>query len=544
MQVQSPSETAFPRLTDEQLSWISQVGTEERFASGEFLVRAGQASQPLWAIREGEVELVDCTGPEPRVFARHGSHGFIGDLNILSGRPALLSAIAVGNCAAIRVEPEATRRLLNQIPEIGDLLLDAFRMRRLLMRAVGTTGVHVLGGKWSREVMAIEELLYKNDVPYTFLDAQSSAGEVELAKLSRHQPQLPVVVCGGRVWEQPELPELARCLGITQPIEEIVYDLVIVGAGPTGLAAAVYASSEGLKTLVLDRIGPGGQAGASSRIENLIGFPSGISGLELAHRGYLQALKFGARFSAPVSVDDMHRDDDSRELLLHLNSGQQVRARCVLVATGVSYNQLDTPGMREFSGAGVYYAATSVEARLCEKGTAIVIGGGNSAGQAAMFLAERTQHVLLVILGEQIEDSMSRYLYQRILTHARIELLTRTEVRAVEGDSMARRVILANLDSGEKRTVDCGSVFVFIGAHPHTQWLKGRVKVDRRGFILTGPAAVSSSWPLEREPFELETSMPGLLAAGDVRSGTTKRYGFAVGDGALAVTCAHRVLNH
>jgi thioredoxin reductase (NADPH) len=321
-----------------------------------------------------------------------------------------------------------------------------------------------------------------------------------------------------------------------------LYYLLIVGAGPSGLAAAVYSASEGLSTLVVDSIGPGGQAGSSSKIENFIGFPAGLSGSDLANRGYLQALKFGAHFSAPTSVRGIDRHNDG---VLHapLCNGQTALARCILVASGVSYRTLDLDGLQDFEGAGVYYAATTVEARVCQNSTAIVVGGGNSAGQAAMFLAQNAKRVLLVIRGDDLGKSMSSYLCTRILNHPHIEVVKNTEVVGLEGGSSLHGVRLRNRLTGETSPVECGVVFVFIGAQPNTDWLPETIRRDGKGFVLTGSAIKNDPlWNTDRDPCDLETTMPGVMAAGDVRAGTTKRCGFAVGDGSMAITCVLRYL--
>ncbi|WDI41510.1 NAD(P)/FAD-dependent oxidoreductase [Bremerella sp. P1] len=341
--------------------------------------------------------------------------------------------------------------------------------------------------------------------------------------------------------------EFARCLGIDKSVEGETFDLAIVGGGPAGLAAAVYAASEALDVLVIDKVGPGGQAGSSSKIENFIGFPSGISGNELASRSYLQALKFGATFIAPEVVTGLESDDEEGHRL-RLESGQIVHARCVLVTSGVTYRQLGIPGCTRFEGAGVYYAATSVESRACADAHAVVVGGGNSAGQAAMFLANSSEHVHLLIRGDDLAKSMSAYLCDRIGNHPRIEVHRNTEVDEVCGGDCVELIRMRNNATGAVTNIECSGLFIFIGARPHTQWLPEDVLLDEKGFVLTGTSFFSDErlrghWPIDRPPCDLETTRPGILAGGDVRSGSTKRCGFAVGDGSLAVACVHRYLN-
>jgi thioredoxin reductase (NADPH) len=335
---------------------------------------------------------------------------------------------------------------------------------------------------------------------------------------------------------------LAECLGLKRQIRTEPFDLVIVGAGPAGLAAAVCGASEGLATIVLDRFGPGGQAGTSSRIENYMGFPAGLTGADLANRGYLQALKFGAELVAPVDVRSMTCEDRVHRLVL--DDGQVVSGRTVLIATGATYQRLPVAGCERWEGAGIYYSCTSVHARSCRDGRAAVVGGGNSAGQAVMFLAEHTAGATLLLRGGDLRKSMSDYLARRIEGHRKIQVLRHVEVDAIEGDGAVTGLRLRHVQDGSAPKLECSALFVFIGAKPRTGWLPPSIAVDSKGFILTGAdAARSDRWPLiDREPCTVETTCPGVFAAGDVRSGTTKRVAFAVGDGVLAVTCAHRVL--
>jgi len=335
---------------------------------------------------------------------------------------------------------------------------------------------------------------------------------------------------------------LAECIGLKRSIRSEPFDLVIVGAGPAGLAAAVYGASEGLETIVLDRFGPGGQAGTSSRIENYMGFPAGLSGADLANRGYLQALRFGAELVAPVEVRSM--SSEGRMHRLELDDGQVVQGRTILVATGASYQRLPVADCESWEGVGLFYSCTSVHARSCRDGRAAVVGGGNSAGQAVMFLADHTAGATLLLRGDDIRKSMSEYLARRIEHHPKIEVLRNVEVESIHGDRTIDRLTLRDVREGSQREIDCSALFVFIGAKPRTDWMPPSIALDPKGFILTGAeAAQSNLWPLnDREPCIVETTCPGVFASGDVRSNTTKRVAFAVGDGALAVTCAHRVL--
>lgn len=537
----SPQHIAFPKLSDSQLEIVASVGELRQFQPGEVVLGAGERGYPLWVIESGEVAIVESTSGETREVVRHTARSFIGDVDVLTGRPSLFSAIATQATSAYRVEGSLVRGLLCDQPDLGDMLLEAIQMRRALLQGAGFIGSKVIGARYSKRTQALREFFYKNHVPHTFYDIEEEAGRIELGKTGATIEDLPVVSCSGKVNKNPPLSKVAECLGIARAVQESVYDLLVIGSGPAGLAATVYAASEGLKTLVLDKVGPGGQAGSSSKIENLIGFPTGISGADLANRSYLQALKFGAHFTAPVAVQSIERAEDGN-YQLELCTGQIARSRVILLATGVSYDSLEVPGIRQFAGAGVYYAATSVEGRLCHNSTVVIVGGGNSAGQAAMFLAERAKQVKMVIRAENLSKGMSSYLSSRILKHPKIELVPCTELIGVEGDRVVKQVTLQHHKTNSQSTIDCAGLFIFIGGKPNTDWVPTEIARDDKGFLHTGASIPAGSWNLQRLPFELETSMPGVLAAGDVRSGTTKRCGFAVGDGSLAITCVHRYL--
>jgi thioredoxin reductase (NADPH) len=534
---------AFPRLSDEQLACAAKIGELVRFADGEPLFLEHQRDAPMYVIRSGQVVVRESSSGEPRDVVTHESGEFTGDVDLLTARPIVVSGYAKGPVEAYRIPQAEVRRLLNEIPALSDMLLDAFQKRRAVLESSGFLGVRLIGRSRSRETNELREFFYRNHVPHTFFDVDEPDGQEQLALLGTSVDDIPVTACSRKVNKRPSLEQVAECLGIQREIPDTLYDLIIVGAGPAGLAAAVYAGSEGLKTLVIDRVGPGGQAGSSSKIENFMGFPSGISGADLANRGYLQALKFGVQFTAPVNVKQVDCNAEG-EHRLHLCTGQVARARCVLAASGVAFRQLDMDACRRLQGAGVYYAATSVEARGCRNSTAIVVGGGNSAGQAAIYLADTADRVLVVIRGDDLRKSMSEYLCRRIDQHPRITLLKNTEVDDIEGSEAVEAVWLRNNRNGERERIGCAALFIFVGAKPHTEWLPKSVALDEKGFVLTGAGLEAHDrWPLDREPCELETTCPGILAAGDVRAGTTKRCGFAVGDGSLAIACVHRYLN-
>jgi thioredoxin reductase (NADPH) len=403
--------------------------------------------------------------------------------------------------------------------------------------------VRVFGQLGDPGLTEIREFFEKNKVPHTWVDADEPDGQAAMTSLGVTPDQLPFLACSrGTRAARPTVTRIAECLGLKRQIRTEPFDLVIVGAGPAGLAAAVYGASEGLSTIVLDRFGPGGQAGTSSRIENYMGFPAGLTGADLANRGYLQALKFGAELVAPVEVRSMSCEDKVHRLVL--DDGQVVSGRTVLIATGASYTRLPVAGCERWDGSGIFYSCTSVHARSCRSARGAVVGGGNSAGQAAMFLADQSAGAALLLRGGDLRKSMSDYLARRIENHEKIEVIRHVDVAEVRGDRVLTGLLLRDARDGGTRELECPALFVFIGAQPRTGWLPSSIAVDSKSFILTGAdAARSGLWPLtDREPCTVETTCPGVFAAGDVRSNTTKRVAFAVGDGALAVTCAHRVL--
>ena len=534
---------AFPRLAPSEVELLANLATLCSFADGELIFEAGQRGISLYVVVSGEIAIVDDSTDDLKTVAIHGPGEFSGDVSLLTDRPAVISAYAKGDCRAYCVRPAELRRVIQEIPDLSDKLLEAFQARRFVLERSGFIGIRVFGSIGDPDLTQIREFFDKNKVPHTWVDADDAVGQTALQSLNIERHQLPFVACNrGTRAPRPTVTHLAECLGLKRQIRAEPFDLVIVGAGPAGLAAAVYGASEGLSTIVLDRFGPGGQAGTSSRIENYMGFPAGLTGADLANRGYLQALKFGAELVAPVEVRSMSREGDHHRLVL--DDGQIVLGRTVLIATGAAYQRLPVAGCERWDGAGVYYSCTSVHARSCRDGRAVVVGGGNSAGQAVMFLADHTAGAVLLLRGGDIRKSMSDYLARRIERHDKIEVIHHAEIAAIEGNQSLKGARLRDVRDGSFRDLDCSAIFVFIGSQPRTSWLPPSVAVDSKGFILTGAeAARSPLWPLsDREPCAVETTCPGIFAAGDVRSGSTKRVAFAVGDGALAVTCAHNVL--
>jgi thioredoxin reductase (NADPH) len=539
-------ETAFPRLTMSEIAHLKPFATAQDYADGETVFHAGQSDIDLFVVETGAIEIQN-PNDENRVIVTHDRLQFSGDIDLLTGRPVIVSAVARGQSRIWRVPGSHLRGLLNRVPSLGEKLIVAFTRRRELLSQQGKLGLQVVGAGRCRDTNTVREFLYKNFVPFTWFDPETEEGQRVFRALGAPK-QTPVIGLGdGTVLVNPSLIDLARGAGIWKfcPAQDV--DLAIVGAGPAGLAAAVYAASEGLSTLILDRLGPGGQAGGSSRIENFIGFPAGLSGADLATRGVLQMLKFGAKMVAPVNVESLTpaKTPDDRHVL-KLDCGAEIKCRVVLLATGVRWRRLEVDGAERFAGAGIYYACTTVEADLFDKSDVAVVGAGNSAGQAIMFLAEccpqRTVHVLI---RNKLGSGMSEYLASRIRATRNVVVHEQTEIDAVFGNHHLDSISLRTKNGEGTRLLPCAAVFVFIGAEPGAEWLPTELARDDKGYLLTGSDVTRSGlWKLaDRDPCPLETTIPGVLAAGDIRTGSTKRVGFAVGDGSLAVTCVHRLLS-
>jgi len=538
-------EAAFPRLSTAELAVLKPLATAHDYVDGEIIFRAGQADIDLFVVESGQIDILNPSDGN-RVLVTHEPGQFSGDIDLLTGRPVIVTAVARGKSRVWRVPGSHLRALLNRVPSLGEKLIVAFTRRRELLSESGVFGLRVVGPGRCRDTNTVREFLYKNFVPFTWFDPETEEGRKVFEALGSPR-KTPVIECGnGRILVNPSLQELARGAGIWRHCPGQQVDFAIVGAGPAGMAAAVYAASEGLSTLMLDRLGPGGQAGGSSRIENFIGFPAGLSGAELATRGVLQMLKFGARIVAPVEVQKLVPAKFANDLhVLHLDCGAEIRCRVILLALGVHWRRLEATGADRFTGAGVYYACTTVEADLYDGSDVAVVGAGNSAGQAVMFLAEccprRKVHLLI---RRTLGPGMSEYLANRIRATANVVVHEQTEIDTVNGDRRLEEIALKNHAAAQCR-LPCSAVFVFIGAEPSAEWLPSDIGRDAKGYLLTGADAIRSGlWPrTDRDPCPLETTLPGVLAAGDIRSGSTKRVGFAVGDGSLAVTCAHRLLS-
>jgi thioredoxin reductase (NADPH) len=534
---------AFPKLDDVQVVTLAKFGTRRALRAGELLFQAGTRDYKFFVVERGAVEIVEHSSGELKTVTVHNVHEFGGDVDLLTGRPALISAVARGDTEVFEIAPGDIRRIMSERPALGELLLRAFIARRELLVASDFQGLRVLGAGSSRDTFRIRDFLARNQVPFTWIDVDHDpqVGEL-LRRFGLSEADTPVVINGSEpLLRNPTTRTLADAVGVRRHLGQQVYDLVVIGGGPAGLAAAVYGSSEGLATVVIDSTAPGGQAGTSSKIENYLGFPTGISGADLASRAILQAQKFGARFSTPSQVVRLEFENSSP--VVWFDDGEHVSTRCLLIATGANYRKLDVPGLEQFEGSGVYYAATTTEAQLCRGSEVIVVGGGNSAGQAVMFLSEHTSHVFLLLRDGDLRKSMSSYLADRIEGADNVEVLPDAEICRMLGDQRLEAVEIKHLRKGETRTVRTPAVFTFIGAIPCTGWLPAEIEVDSKGFVKTGRlVSASPYWTARREPFLLETSRPGVFAAGDVRLGSIKRVASAVGEGAMAVQFVHEYL--
>ncbi|MGH9092149.1 MAG: FAD-dependent oxidoreductase [Acidimicrobiales bacterium] len=537
---------AFPTLDDRDLAAVEELGTRRAVAPGEYLFREGDVTYDFFVVLTGEVAVVTGAGDDERLLTSHGPGRFLGELNLLTGMRVFVSARVLAAGEVLVVPREQLRQIIATRPGLGDTILAALIARRgiLLTGAAATT--RVIGSRFSPGSLQVREFLARARIPHEWLDPDRD-GEVEavLRAFEVDPGELPVVITSGRVLRSPTPGSLAEYLGLTvQSLPGRCFDLVIVGGGPAGLAAAVYGASEGLRTLGVERMGLGGQAGTSSRIENYLGFPTGISGSELAQRAFAQAEKFGAHLTAPCEAVSLR--EDAGHLVLRLSDGTDVAGRAVIVASGARYRRLGVDRLEEFEGSGVFYAATEMEARQCAASPVMVVGGGNSAGQAAMFLAGSGCTVDVVVRGPDLGASMSRYLVERIEAHPEVTVHTGSQVTALDGERWLGSVSIEG-PAGERRQA-CSGLFSFIGAEPASGWLTGCAAVDDHGFVLTdvhlGADHLDDRWQVQgRAPLPYETNHPGLFAVGDVRSGSTKRVAAAVGEGSACVGSVHRYLS-
>lgn len=529
---------AFPKLTEAELAEVSLFGERRTFTKDEALFCAGDYPFNSHAILSGMIRIVDISTGERVVFVRYGAGYFTGDIDLFTRRPSVVSCEAETDVEAIRLTPNQLRNMFTRRPQLGEKFWKSFQRRRELLLVSKFRGLSIYGSKDDKATLDAVQLLFRNSVPHEWLDTSIEENRFKLERLREDVQSYPVIAHGSRVlFEAPTREQLADCLHLRQSLPNSACDVLILGAGPAGLGAAVYAASEGLSCLVLDGLGPGGQASLTSRIENYAGFPDGVSGHDLAHSAYLQALKFGAEFHVPSTVSSLERRSNGFYRVRTIE-GDYVLGRTVIIATGVSYGMLNVEGLSALRGSGVYYSATNVESRLCRNSTAHVVGAGNSAGQAAMFLSQTASEVSLLVRGSDLRK-MSTYLSERLQANNKVRIRFRTEVVGVEGVEHICAVQIRG-PNGEVKSELTSGLFVFIGAKPRTGFLPASLARNEQGFLLTGPeVALLPTWKEPRPPCTVETSLPGVFAAGDCRKGTPKRVAFAIGDGAAAVTSVH-----
>jgi thioredoxin reductase (NADPH) len=511
------------------------------------LIEQGDKSVPFFVVITGEVEILRPFGAHETLLTVQGPGEFTGEVNMLSGRRSLVRARVTKPGKVIELDLQQMLGLIQTDAELSDILMRAFILRRVELIAAGVGDIVLVGSTYSADTLRIKEFLMRNGHPYSYLDLERDPDVQNLLESFQvSASQIPVLICPGQIaLRNPSNQEIADCLGFNESIDQThVRDLTIIGAGPSGLAAAVYGASEGLDVLMLETSSPGGQAGSSSRIENYLGFPTGISGQELASRAYIQAQKFGAHMLIAKATRLMC---DHKPYIIELENGARISTRTVVIATGVQYRKPPLEDMSRFGGAGVYYGATFVEAQLCGGEEVIVVGGGNSAGQAAVFLAQTAKHVHMLVRSAGLAATMSRYLILRIENSPTITLRPQTEIVALEGDNHLNSVYWRNSKTGQTEKHEIRHIFVMTGADPNTRWLDGCLALDDKGFIKTGPDLLPDNltdtrWSLNRQPYLLETSFPGVFAVGDVRGGSIKRVATAVGEGSIAISFIHNVL--
>jgi thioredoxin reductase (NADPH) len=542
-------EKLFPILTADQIARVAAYGKKRQASAGEVLVEQGDYNLPFVVVLSGALELVRNTDVGEELIVVYTAGNFLGDVNMLSNRRSLMRARMRDAGEIVELDRRSLQGLVQSDAELGDILMRAFILRRIELIAHGWGDAVVLGSSNSAGTLRIREFLSRNGHPYSYIDLDHDSGVQEV--LDRFQVDardVPVLICRSKlVLRNPTNEQVADCLGFNEGIEQgHLRDVIIVGAGPAGLSSAVYAASEGLSTLVVETTAPGGQAGSSSKIENYLGFPTGISGQELAGRAYIQAQKFGAEMM--IARRAIRLTCDRKPYMVEIDDGMRFAARTVVIATGAQYRKLPVENLSRFEGAGIYYGATAIEAQVCGREEVVVIGGGNSAGQAAVFLSGTTGHVHILIRSDALANTMSRYLIRRIEENPAITLHTNTEMTALEGNGQLERVQWRNKQTGKVEDRTIRHVFVMTGANPNTQWLNGCAAQDKQGFLKTGSALTqeelaNARWPLSRAPFLFETSRPGVFAVGDVRSGNTKRIASAVGEGSIAISLVHQILH-
>lgn len=534
----------FPSLTQAQFEVLGSYGKPRKFASGTRLFSQGERHIPMFVIVSGTVEVSRGGALGSHVIGTYGPGNFTGEVGTLAGRGAVATAVAATDCELLVIDEAALRSLVIVEAEMSEIIMRAFILRRVAFIDDKAGGLILIGSQQNAASHGLREFLSRNGQPVAYFDVMQHPESAQLAeRFGIADDDIPAVVTpDGEVLRRPAIRALANAIGISpDPLHGRQFDLVVVGAGPAGLAAAVYAASEGLRVAVLERTAAGGQAGGSSKIENYFGFPTGISGLGLAGRGLSQARKFGVEVAVPVSATEIACGEAANGYFISLDNGERIHALTAVIATGARYRKLNLPELGRFEGCGVYYSATFMEAALCSDEEVIVVGGGNAAGQAAVFLSRYARRVHIVVRGPDLAASMSHYLIQRIRASSNILLHTHTSVAGLHGDTHLEQVALTP-PRGPSPLLPIRHLFLFLGAEPNTGWLGDCVALDSHQFILTGTSVPSAQWPLERQPHLLETSRPGIFAVGDVRSGSVKRVATAVGEGAAAIQSLHQVL--
>ena len=539
----------FPILTVAQMNRIRPLGQVHTVKRGDLLFDQGQVGIHLFVFLSGGMEIVQPDGDKERLVTYHRDPGeFTGEVSMISGRRCLVRGRVTEDGEVIDIAPDGVQKIIQTDSELSEIMMRAFILRRVELIRLGVGDVVLLGSRHCSGTLRLREFLTRNGHPYSYvdLDTDKAAQEI-LDRFGVTIHEIPVVICRGTtVLRNPSIQKLADCLGYNQAINPVqMRDVIVVGAGPSGLAAAVYAASEGLDVMVIENNAPGGQAGSSSKIENYLGFPTGISGQELAGRAYTQAKKFGADIF--ISRSAARLTCDRKPYVVELDDETKLLARAIIIATGAQYNKLNVPNLALFEGTGVFYGATYIESQLCEGEEIVVVGGGNSAGQAAVYLSQTAKRVHVLVRSAGLSDTMSRYLIRRIEESPVIQLHPFTQITALDGDGQLERVTWQDKKTGLSETRDIRHVFLMTGASPRTEWLKDCVVLDDRGFIKTGrdltvEDLTAAKWPLERQPHLLETSLPGVFAVGDVRADNVKRVASAVGEGSISVHLVHRVL--
>ncbi len=539
-------EEIFPTLAAEQVEKLRHLGHERALAAGELLFSHGAEDVPFYVVVEGGLDMVSSAGGKDQLVVTHVAGSFLGDVDMLSGRPTVVSAHAKGPTRVIEIDRERLQSLVQYDSELSDIILRAFILRRIELIARGQGGLVLVGSSHSAETLHLQSFLTRNGRPYAYIDVERDPAVQELLDhLHVTVDDIPLLFGSGEdVLKKPTIEQVAECCGLSRINTADVHDLVIVGAGPAGLAAAVYAASEGLDVVVLEGDAPGGQAGTSSKIENYLGFPTGISGQAGASAAFVQAEKFGAHISVARTATKL---GCGMPFGVELAGGAVVQARTVIIASGVTYRRPEVAELARFVGAGVYFAATALEGNLCRGEEIAIIGGGNSAGQAAVFLARSAAKVHVMVRGPGLAESMSKYLIRRIEETPNIDLRTQTQIASLDGAAHVEHITCVDAARREQMTLPIRHVFIMTGADPNTDWLARCVTLDDKGFVKTGvdltpEELTTAAWPLGRSPYPNETSIPHVFAVGDVRSGSIKRVAAAVGEGSACVQAVHKAL--